>query len=619
MGIRPKVRFASVAPKLDGGYKNIGLVDAVGDSDGVGVSTLPNNISSLGGSQSLPKIGKGDSQWQEFSLSFSISDLLGANDIKNYNDFMKKVDAITKIMAALLKIIRLFTSDLFSVNNALKFVIKQIVKTLKDLVNSFMASGVYYTIIAPKQSENDEGFIVPTWGSFDEFRSVIIANCTNTNDIGSPSQLNLDAYVGGFIIGGIAGSNNPKFIKQIYDNADIISDLFGFKLPLPGPPRLLSAQEGIYGNDNKPGIKLTWKRPYQYISSGFLIFRSKSSKGVYPTDAQINTITNVYLRSKDPNQVRGFQKIRLYDNEGFAGPSSKDPVFVKFIFGKDDYTYTDYNVETGVQYNYRVYTVLSDGVDAYAKNPYHFRLDSPLSSNVASATALGCIPISEIAEEILSMEGDLLRKEEYANSRWKQVTLNRFFGSQVDKLLKKVENFADKLIGYVSTPAGAISEYIDFYANKITDYIVIIQSITNIINILVSFRLKGSMLMLDLFEPKKGGIQGFAERINRAQVNSAVLGKKPRGPGQSLDKVLGSKGAITKSVSNDMGQSLSELRGIYYGIVVVYGLGNPGDVKAYAAPYMKEYNDVKKQAEDSAKTFTMLKGIITGNWEIIKS
>lgn len=613
MGIRPKVRFESVAPKLDGGYKNIGLVDAVPDA----VGDLPNALVTSG-SQSLPKIGRGGgTAWQEFSLSFSISDLLGANDIKNYNDFLKKVDAVTKIMAALLKIIRLFTSDLFSVNNALKFVIKQIVITLKDLVNSFMASGVYYTIITPKQSENDEGFIVPTWGSFDEFRSVIIGNCTNTNDIGSPSQLNLDAYVGGFIIGGIAGSNNPRIIKQIYDNARIISDLFGFKIPLPGPPRLLSAQEGIYGSDNKPGIKLTWKRPYHYMASGFLIFRSKSSKGVYPTEAQMGTIGSVYLRSKDPNQIRGFQKIRLYDNEGFKNQGSKDPVFVKFSFGKDDYTYTDYNIETGVKYFYRVYTVLSDGEAAYVEDPYPFRLDSPLTSNVASATALGCIPVSEIAEEILSMEGDLLRKEEYANSLWRQVSLNRFFGSQVDKLLKKVENFADKLIGYVSTPAGAINEYIDFYANKLTDYITIIQTITNIINMLISFRLKGSMLMLDLFEPKKGGIQGFAERINRAQVNSAVMGRRPRDPSQAIDRAFGSTGGITKSISNDMGQTLSELRGIYYGLVVVYGLGNPGDVKAHAAPYMKEYNDIKKQAEDSKKTFTMLKGIITGNWDTI--
>lgn len=615
MGIRPKVRFASVAPKLDGGYKNIGLVDAV---DSTGTGSLPNTLVTSG-SQPLPKVGGGGGEkWQEFSLSLSISELLGANDIKNYNNFLKKVNSITKIMAAVLKIIRLFTSDLFSINNALKFVIKQIVKTLKDLVNSFMASGVYYTIITPKQSENDDGFIVPTWGDFDEFRSVIIGNCTNTNDIGSPSQLNVDAYVGGFIIGGIAGSNNPRIIDQIYKNAEIISDLFGFKLPLPGPPRLLSAQEGIYGSDNKPGIKLTWKRPSQYISSGFLIFRSKSRKGVYPTEAQIDTITNVYLRSKDPNQVRGFQKIKLFDNEGFASPGSKDPVFIKFSFGKDDYSYIDYNIETGVRYYYRVYTVLKDGKDAYVENPYPFRLDSPLTSNEAHATALGCIPISEIAEEIFSMEGDLLRKEEYANSQWRQVSLNRFFGSQVDKLLKKVENFADKLIGYVSTPGGAITEYIDFYANKITDYITIIQAITNIINILVSFRLKGSMLLLDLFEPKKGGIQGFAERISKAQVNSAVMGRRPRDPSQALGQVLGSKQGITKSVSNDMGQTLSELRGIYYGLVVVYGVGNPGDIKAYAAPYMKEYNDVKQQAADSVKTFTMLKGIITGNWEQIK-
>lgn len=612
MGIRPRITFKNVAPKLEGGFKNIGLVDPVESS----------NIPFPGGTQTLPTIAgqsvatpsssaTGDI-WKEFSLSLSVSDLIGKNDLKNYNDFLKKVNSITQIMVALIKIMRLFTSDLFSINKALKFVIKQIATTLKDLVNSFMASGVYYTVITPRQSENDEGHIVSTWGDFDEFRTVVIDTCTNTNDIGSPSQLNLDSYVGGFVIGGIAGSNNPEIIDTIYHNAGIISDLFGFKIPLPGPPKHLVALEGLYGKDNKAGIKLTWSKPTHYISNGFLIFRSTDKKGIFPTSAQMDTIIKNAPSAKDPKQVRTYQKIKLFDNKGLPNNS---PVFIKYSYFKESYSYTDMDVVVGTKYYYRVYTVLKEGKKAYDEDPYFFRIDSPLSSNETYAIAYGCIPVSEISEGILTMDGDRLRKEEYANSQWRLVSLNRFFGSQLDKLLKVVEDFADKLIGYISTPSDAINDYLDFYSNKINDYIVILQTITNIINILVSFKLKGSMLFLDLFKPKKGGIQGFAERINRARVTSQNF--SPIAESQIVGKALGTKGGVTKAVSEDAGQSLAGLRGIYYGLVVVYGLGNPADAGAYAAPYMEEYNDISKQLADNAKTFTLLKGILTGNWDTV--
>jgi hypothetical protein len=605
MGIRPKILFDNINPKLDGGFKNIGLVDPV---------ETKNVTPYLGGTQK-PFDLSGD-QWKEFSLSLSISDLLSQKQLNDFNNFLKKANSLTQIAVAFIKIIRLLTSDLFSANAVLKFVIKQIVITLKNLVNSFMATGLYYTVITPRQSENDSGFIVPTWGDFDEFKTVIIDTCTNTKDIGSPSQLNFDAQVGGFIIGGIAGSNDPQIQDELYYNAKVIFDLFGFKIPLPGPPKHLVALEGIY-NENT-GIKLTWNKPSHYIANGFLIFRSTDRKGVSPTEDQMSAIISSYSTAKDPNKVRDFQKIKLFDNIGIDGnPDPNLPAFIKYTFGKESYSYIDYSINPNTKYYYREYTVLKEGDQAYIEDPYLFRIDSPLSSNEASAIAYGCIPVSEISKGILTMEGDWLRKEEYRNSKWETVSLNVFFGSQIDKLLKKVENFADKLIGWVSTPSEAINDYLDFFTNKINDYIIIIQTITQIVNILLNFRLKGSMLFLDLTKPKKGGIQGFAERVSKAPVNSAIFGKKPRDESQIIKKAFGLKEGITSAVANDMGQSLAELRGIYYGLVVVYGLGNPGDIKAYAAPYMEEYNDVALQINESQKSLSMLIGIITGNWNAI--
>lgn len=602
MGIRPRITFENIAPKLDGGYKNIGLIDPV-----VSNTVYPN----LGLEQTPADFSKGD-KWIEWSLNLSIADMISEPDLKNYNTLLKNVDTITKGMVIVIKIIRLLSSDLFSINRALKFVIKQIVITLKELVNSFMASGLYYTLIFPSSSANSDGIMVPTWGDFNEFKNVIISSCVDSRDTGSPSQLNVDSSVGGFIIGGMAGSSDPRIIDSICSNARIISQLFNFKIPLPGPPKHLVALEGAYGTDTKKtGIKVTWNKPDHYISNGFLLFRSTNKKGDFPTKDQMGAIIKGTPAAKDPNQVRDFQKIKMYDNKGF---NSDKPVYISYTFGQETYTYTDYDIDPKADpntiYYYKVYTVLSQGIKSYESDPYFFRIDSPLASNEASAKAYSCIPVSEIPKGVLTMDGDFLDVKELFTPGWKTVSVAKFLGTPVESLLKEIENFADKLIGYLSTASDSINDYLTFFANKISDYVALIQTITNIINILMNFRLKGSLLFLNLTAPQKGGIQRFAERISKSTVESKIMGRIPRTQAEIIGDKL--KPGLDSATSNDLGQSLAELRGIYYGLVVVYGVGDPSNIGAYAAPYMEEYNDVAKQIEDSQKTIDMLLKILLG-------
>jgi hypothetical protein len=127
----------------------------------------------------------------------------------------------------------------------------------------------------------------------------------------------------------------------------------------------------------------------------------------------------------------------------------------------------------------------------------------------------------------------------------------------------------------------------------------------------MNFRLKGSVLLLNLTDVKKGGIQGFSERIAKATVNSAILGKMPRSE-EEIIKGPTTGTVINERMSNDMGQSLAQLKGIYYGLVVVYGVGDPIDYKAHAAPYMEEYNDVVRQLNDNQKSINMLLKILLG-------
>ena len=603
MGIRPHIVFEDVLPKLDGGYKNIGLIDPV-------VYT-PRTITQ-GAPQSPPDLSGGD-KWKEFSLSLSIGDMISQADLKNYNKLLKNIDAITQAMVALIKILRILTSDLKSINRALKFIIKQIVITLKDIIESFMSTGIYFTIIRPKQSEHDHGYIIPTWADFNEFKHVVIAACTDYNDKGSPSQFNFDAQVGGFIIGGVAGSNDPGAIDYIYHNMKLLGHLFSFEPSLPGPPKYSMAVGGIY--NSKSGIKLTWNRPDSFIFGGFYIYRSMNKDGDFPTADQMTAIINNAPIAQDPSQVRNFQKIKIFDNDADStkpfNQGTGKPFFVKAMPGVTSYSYTDFDIEDGKMYYYKVYTVFSDSPSGISGDPFLFRVNSPLASNIAGAVAHGCIPVSEIENGILTIEGDWIDEVVHAKSKWLKVSLKDLLGPEVDKLLKTIEKFADKLIGYVNTSTDAINDYLDFFSNKINDYIKIIQIITQIIQILMNFRLKGSVVLLNLTDVKTGGIQGFAERISKATVDSAILGRLPK----SESEIVGGLTAgteINEAISNDMGQALSQLKGIYYGLVMVYGVGQPSDIKAYAAPYMEEYNDVAQQLADSQKSINMLLKILLG-------
>ena len=240
-----------------------------------------------------------------------------------------------------------------------------------------------------------------------------------------------------------------------------------------------------------------------------------------------------------------------------------------------------------------------------------------MSSNEASASASGCIPVSEIPQGIQTVgwtrinERDLMYEWTYAN-------LNRFFGSQVDQLFKLIDNFADKLIGYVSTSSDAIDEFLDFFVGKITDYINIVDTLANIVNVLMNFRLKGSLLYLDLTTPRAGGITGFSDRIAHAGVQSNIFGKIP----QSASEVITNSGitnagagAVTQAMSNDLGQSLASLKGIILGIMVVYGFVDPADqqtLNTITAPYLEEYNDVKQQLSSSQNSINMLLKILLG-------
>lgn len=586
MGIRPDIDFKTVQPKLDS--ENIGLVDAVEfDPPAIAVESINRETSST---SQAGKSKKGD-VWKEVFFSLGITDFLNPEDIRNYRNFLKKIDGVVNVLLSALKILRIFSSDLKNISRALKFALKQIILTLKEFVDSFISTGVYFGVVYPDDSEKDISYKIPTWGSFSEFKSKIAASCLDKENPFSPSRLVEGNYVGGLIIGGLIGTNDSGIYDTMIYNLKLLGELFGIAPSFPSPPKNVKALPGLYHkgvSGKKLGIRVEWDRPDSKGVVGFVVYRCKKKQGVPPTKEDMDKIISNSITAKSEEHIRDFNNILVYDDISF------EPDFVVALPGKDHYTFTDFEVDEGISYFYKVMSVIArDGL--VASDPYNRRVDSPLMSPSVYATARFCIPTSELIEPILSVYGDFIDPRDYKYF-WLSITLRTFFGPTINDLLDRLDQFTDSLVGLVQTSSDAISGYIDFLSTKIQNYIKIIDTITKIVDMLVNFRLRGSNLLLVL-SAKPGGIENFVDRVKKSRIESKTY-----------------KDIRDDTTSDPAG--LKSIKGLYFGIVMLYGYpedpSNLENYDHYVAPYREEYNDVVRRIERSQRSISFLTKILLG-------
>lgn len=589
MGVRPNIQFSTAEPKLDA--EREGLAKPVAFEPPV---TVIQNIASQDTTESQAAQDTEGDQWKEFFLNLGIGDFLSPDSLQNFNNFLKRVDNVIKALTAVLKILRLLSSDFLNVARALKFALKQIVQTLQDLVDTFISTGVYACVIRPDDSEKDDSYIIPTWGSFEEFKSKIAAACLDRENPASPARLTQGNIVGGFIIGGLGGTNDPDILDTMIANLSLLSDLFGITGSYPSPPKNVRATPGYYRkigdgtSDRKLGIRIKWSRPDSKGVFGYRVFRSRIKEGLPFNQEDYDEALLRHPIARKEEHVRDIQKARIYRDEGF------EPEFVLGGIARDTFQFTDFDVEEGVTYYYSVMSVIK-GDGLIDSDPWNRRVDSPLMSKSVEARASFCIPVSEIENGILSLEGDFISEKDY-RFKWQSRTLRSYFGPLLDDMIDYVDQFTDILSGLVQTSSDAIQEYIDFLSRKIRSYIQIIQIITNIITILVSFRLRGSLLLLNL-GAESGGIENFVDRIRKSQVDSESLG------------------FIENDVTTSAG-ALASIRGYYFGLVTVFGYpedpSNWENYDQYVAPYREEYNDVQQRLEDSQRVIQILLKVLLG-------
>lgn len=536
MGTRIKfdIEPEYVRPKLeDLDIPSIDFTKLVG-TESFGTDTRLTDVTS---GQSPTSVQGSGYSWSSWAINIDLSGIKELTDA--IEKFLTVLDKVTKILVAVLKLIRIFTSDFKSIARLLKVLLKVLVKKLQDIIDGFTSTGMYMSVIFPNFNTRDRDFVLPINGGYKEFVTTVNARCLNSKDEDAP-KFGTGDTVGGLILAMIGGANDPQFLDDLITNFRILGRLFRFRPPTPSPPKNVRAVAGFFRdpNDTRPrsertlrmGVKVTWEHPGTPLS-GFVLRRSPFRDG------------SVKQVKDDNGEVTN---VRVFEDDIF---DEKKATF-NVVVGRPKYSYIDFNVEDGKLYFYKVFSTV--GYDFYDKHPFFQRIESPIASKTVYAIPRNKIPLSELVKEtVYDVNGNRVSSYEFEGD-WQSFTIRTLLGPEIDRLLGRLDQLSDKLVGMVSTSSDAMSDYLDFFQKKIKFYMDIVRKITNILERLAELRMSGTFLLLSV-EPEKGGMENFVRKFNSAVLTEEVGGLQ-----------VGAKGKST------MVSSLTD-KGIMVGVMLLYG------------------------------------------------
>ena len=531
--------------------------------------------------------------WDSWSLSLSLSNMqYAANAITT---FLKQVDKLTKVVAQLLKVMQLFSGNVKSIAIFLQFITKALAKALKDLINSFASSGVYLSIIAPNFDRKAPKYTIPVYGGYREFISRVNATCTSSSDPDAPKFDNPKDKVGGVILAILGGTNDPEFLSNLVHNFKVLSEFFGFQNPMPSPAKNFKATAGLFrkpGTSDKVfGVQLTWDAPDNPVTR-YGIYRSTVSTGAMKNPSPVINGKPVPVRVLMDPVVDG-KPAPQREEGGMISEVSNIP-------GKVHYRFTDFKVEDGKTYYYKIFSMVGDTF--FKDNPALEDISSPIATPTQSVTPRNCIPTLELAKyTTLGINGEFLNFIDL-KSEWQSLTIRRLLGKSLDIVLHKIDDLADRIAGMVNTGSSATTEFIDFYAKKVSDILALVTEFSDIITRLMAFNMRGTFMVLKL-PVQEGGMAGFVERFNKA----SSLGDTTSGVQQS-EQPNYTVAKITKN--GGIGQYTE--KGIMFGVILLFGypylsterlveVVPPGEVEALKAKI--------KVTEKAVATFVKLLGL----------
>jgi len=576
MGIRIQfdVDPELVKPKLDDLD-----IDTVSFETDIKVPTADRKPVSQTGGRSDASAQELGYKWKSWSLNLSLENV--GTIVEKTESFLEILDSIVKKIVIIMKILRLLSSDLKSFSVLLKFLLKLIVKQLKEFIESLASTGLYVSFISPDFDKKTPKFTIPVFGGYQEFIKRVNVTCLNSTDPDAPQFDDPSDTVGGVILAMLAGTNDPSLLADMLHNFCIIGQFFGFDCPNPSPPKNVKARAGLYRNSNTTskgkelGIKLSWEPPETPVT-GYAIYRDTSPMGI------LN-------KNKGPDGKD--HEYRTY--ETFLQE-------VEAIPGRSRYTYTDFDITEGDprkpnRYYYKIYSLV--GLDFLENNPTIQRVQSPIASPTVSAVARNCIPISELDKYTLVTVNGELALPINLEGDWKTLTVRNMLGKPLDNLFRRMDALADKLGGLVTTGSDAASRFIKLLEKRVGFILKIVKSIKEVIERLLAFSLRGTFMCLTL-APEEGGMMGFVERFNEA-ANT---------PTTQTD--LSQEKDTPIAVSTDGGIAQYNDQGIMFGVILLYGFPtiNPDRLKRLVLP--EETKQFEKKLEASQKAIETLLNLL---------
>ena len=531
----------------------------------------------------------GGLSWDGWTISLDLSNLETA--VGTVDEALKVIDKITKNIATVLKLLRLFTSDLFSISRLLKMILKIVVKQLKNIIEQLAGTGLYFSVIGLDNFQQRKRGGFPINGGYREFVSRVSNTCLSSKDPDAPKYGEKD-QVGGAILAMLAGTDDPELLANIAHNINILFKFFKYPPMFAAPPKNVTANPGFYdyepSGDKKLGVKLTWAHPGTVITK-FFVYRCKFKGGI-----------------KQAGLVDGdYKNFNVYDDDrGTSDEGMWEPVEVKVKISKgttkgESYSYTDFNVEDTQNYFYKVYSSFGNKFaegGTKVENMYDRRLTAPNGSKTVHARPIECIPISELDKYTTLDEGGNYVPPFDLEGEWNSVTVRSLLGKPIDKLLDLIDSLADKLDTLVITGSDAIGNYIKFFEKKIKKYLDITNKVLEIVKLILTYNLKGSFLKLTL-PPEAGGMANFVSRFKSAELPPVdEIIKKSDDSGGSDGTTLADNTEV----------------GIMFGIILLYGAPTvDGDYFKQLIP-ASEIDEVQAKFESAQKakdTFLKLLGL----------
>jgi hypothetical protein len=526
----------------------------------------------------LPKEGSnsGGDSWYNWTISLSLDGIDVA--VSGAETFFKKLDQITQTITQILKLIRLLSGNVLSASAFLKFAIKQLVKLLKEFIDSLASTGIYSSLIIPDFDKTFPKYNIPTFGGYQEFITRVNSTCLSSSDPDAPKFVDADK-VGGVIIAMLGGVDDPDYLRNLMDNFKKLANLFGFKIPYPSAAHKFKATPGFYSKSgiSTLGVKLTWEAPDSPVGS-FFVYRKLKSASI-PVVYNIDGVdVNVDVFTMD------------------------DPILkMKYNPLKASYSYIDFDVTQESTNIYKVYSVFGD--DYLEKHPYLKSRSSPVATpQVVANVPTECIPLSELKKYMnLTISGELLSPLDLEGD-WQSFTVRNMLGNQIDGMFNNLDALSEKLIGLVSTGSDAMTGYLKFYGKRVEMLLEIIEKIKDLTARLASFTQRGTFMVLNL-PLENGGMRGFTDRFNKA-CNSGLNDTKdtPKDK-KSLADFLKSAVKVEKNAP------ISEFneKGIMFGLILLYGipdLTNPERLKEIAPENRIAY--MKNQYKATEKAISTL-------------